>query len=75
MGLRKTISEAKGVIEKQNENFGYVAGNKELASEIWHNHLTPSQRLKIIKDEKITGSTMQSLRKCYRAVEKILEGL
>lgn len=65
--LKELIKNAKKEIIKNNKEFEYVAGDLEIAAQVWHGYLTPSQRLEIMKENNIS----KSVNDCYKAIARM----
>lgn len=62
--MKTLIQNAKNEIVNSNKEFGYVAGDLEIAAGIWHGYLTVQQRLEIMKTNNIT----KSVKDAYKAI-------
>lgn len=67
--MKDLIKKAKLEIIKTNEDFDYIAGDLEIASNIWHSYLSPQQRLEIMRDFGIK----KSVKDAYKAVAEIMK--
>lgn len=67
--MKTLIQNAKNEIVNTNNEFGYVAGDLEIAAEIWHGYLTAQQRLEIMKSNNIT----KSVKDAYKAVVEMMK--
>ncbi|AFN37430.1 hypothetical protein OLCHANIL_00128 [Vibrio phage V05] len=43
------IHAAQDAVVAENASFDYVASNAEIATDIWHNHMTPFERLEFVQ--------------------------
>ncbi|QXO10333.1 hypothetical protein [Proteus phage vB_PmiM_ZX7] len=67
--MNNLIQSAKNEVVKTNNKFGYVAGDLEIAADIWHGYLTVEQRLEIMKNNNIT----KSVKDAYKAVADMMK--
>lgn len=67
--MNNLIQNAKNEIVNFNNEFGYVAGDLEIAAEIWHGHLSVEQRLEIMKANNIT----KSVKDAYKAIAEMMK--
>lgn len=67
--MNNVIQSAKNEIVNFNNEFGYVAGDLEIAADIWHGHLTAEQRLEIMKNNNIT----KSVKDAYKAIVEMMK--
>lgn len=63
------VIEAAEKIEKENAEFGYIAGKLEIANDIWNGYLSPSDRIEIMNMTDIEGlTTLEKLRACVKTL-------
>ena len=63
------VIEAAEKVQRENAEFGYVAGKLEIANDIWNGYLTPADRLEIMNQTNIDGlSTLEKLRACVKTL-------
>ena len=63
------VIEAAEKVQKENAEFGYVAGKLEIANDIWNGHLSPVDRLEIMNATNIEGlSALEKLRACVKTL-------
>ena len=67
--MKTLIQNAKNEIVKSNNEFGYVAGDLEIAAEIWHGYLSVEQRLEIMKTNNIT----KSVKDAYKEILEMMK--
>lgn len=67
--MKILIQNAKNEIVNSNNEFGYVAGDLEIAAGIWHGYLTAQQRLEIMKTNNIT----KSVKDAYKVVAEMMK--
>lgn len=67
--MNNLIQNAKNEIVKFNSEFGFVAGDLEIAADIWHGYLTVQQRLEIMKKYNIT----KSVKDAYKAIAEMMK--
>lgn len=67
--MKTLIQNTKNEIVNFNNEFGYVAGNLEIAAEIWHGYLSVEQRLEIMKANNIT----KSVKDAYKAIAEMMK--
>lgn len=67
--MKNLIQNAKNEIVNSNNEFGYVAGDLEIAAGIWHGYLTVEQRLEIMKTNNIT----KSVKDAYKAIVEMMK--
>lgn len=66
------VIEAAEKIEKENAEFGYVAGKLEIANDIWNGYLSPADRLEIMNATNIEGlTTLGKLRACVKKLSEM----
>ncbi|MFA1583745.1 hypothetical protein [Proteus mirabilis] len=67
--MNNLIQNAKNEIVNTNNEFGYVAGDLEIAAEIWHGYLSVEQRLEIMRANNIT----KSVKDAYKAIAEMMK--
>lgn len=66
------LIEASKKIEKENAEFGYIAGKLEIANDIWNAYLSPAERLEIMNTTNLEGlTTLGKLRACVKKLSEM----
>ncbi len=48
--FQAVIHNAQDAVVEVNASFDYVASNAEIATDIWHNEMTPFERLEFVQE-------------------------
>lgn len=69
----ENIKAAAKIVEKENSEFGYVAGKIEVANDVWMNHMTPSERYEVMQSIDLDGlKPLEALRKCVKSISEMI---
>lgn len=68
------VKAAAQKIIAENAEFGYTAGRREVANEIWVNYMEPADRLELMNLVNIDGLTpLNALRKCTATIADMVD--